>query len=754
MAESHGKTSAGKSSSSSSSQRFGPYQVGETIGRGTFAKVKIAVHETTKVRVALKIIPLKVMETDPHSALKIKREIKVMKVLKHPHIVHLYDVVKTKHDIVLVVEFVSGGELFDYISRKGKLDEAAARSLFQQLSAAVAYCHRCNIVHRDIKPENIMLEHATKNIKLTDFGLSSIIHDGRFFETSCGTPNYASPEVVTGALYGTEADVWSCGVVLFAMVSGTLPFDETSVSTLFKKIQTADYTMPQHFSPELKDLIRKMLVVSPLERATMEQVLEHPWLRPFCPMYLLNLHYDAVHDTMRFAKGTHTDLHLDEEVVRVIASRFRTTVEHVADVITADEESIPSMRAIIVSEDRPNQRKRYPAANYFETFSNILDSKLWPTPLEIPAADICLKEEMHDMVVSYRILLQKKQNKLGPEESLANNRSFSQSENASFAFSQSQQGYGSLNANSLHQVSANTSFTGSSLKESITGPRIQQTKHVKGKPSLLTQLSMAPEAQSPSSTAEDFWNTGYDYVSAPFLPLRSANSKHTILGSIFKVPELPVELLRTRKIDLHAYPKRSNSTLKRPGAAATAADGGSMLLQPQQQGAAAAAGGTAQLRAPLQARQPAKSPTRPDEETALDALYRAETAARFGNDFIRNGVLFTNSTLHKTLKHVYEVMKEEGLLWKVIYDYYFSCVRFPGIKIQVKVYKVTATEQLVDVKVSVQSGMAGFDVAMSVLDRLRTRAVLSSKPIGTRQKLTSIGEAMFVSTGKGSAAAK
>ncbi|KAK7201706.1 SNF1-related protein kinase [Novymonas esmeraldas] len=793
MADSH----RGGAAASKMGQRFGPYQVGDTIGRGTFAKVKIGYHETTKVRVALKIISRKVMDSDAHSALKIKREIKIMRVLRHPHITRLYDVVKTKHDIVLVMEYVSGGELFDYISRKGRLEEQTARALFQQLTAAVAYCHRHRVTHRDIKPENIMMEHGSHSVKLSDFGLSSITHDGRFFETSCGTPNYASPEVVSGRLYGgPEADVWSCGVVLYAMLCGTLPFDESNIAVLFKKIQTADYAAPSYISSQAQDLLRRVLVVNPLERATMEQVMQHPWLRPHFPRYLLSLHYAAVVETTRFANTYYlTEDMLDEEVVHVVASRFHVSPQEVASIIMAEEERIPSMRAVISDEDNPHSMaRRYPAAHYFEMYSNVLDSKLWPTPVEIVAAEVALRDEAHDIYVSYVILTQKKQNKLAPQE-FSVNASFGDSA-SSLLQSQAQQGYGSLNANSLHQLSASSSFAGLSFKDSgsklhsraTASPTTKKPKQHGDK----TLQQLPPQQQSTMDTTVpvtfpgDPWQSGYNHVAAPFLPLHGNRTTHTVLGHILHVPELPVQLLMSRSITVKPLKKDTPAALYlspvRQGPAADldgVSDAGAAsttstlnvpqgnLLQPLRSPTQCTSSATVTLLRPQSKLEVGRSGSRSPNvvgtptssigldsrhptpaggaETALETLYQTETVTRFGNDFIRNGVAFVNHTGHETLKEVYEAMKEEGLLWKVIYDYYFSAVRYPNIKLQVKVYKVKSDEQVVDVKVSAQSGMAAYDVALSLLERLRTRAV-NKRNAQMRKKNSSIFKSFKAST--------
>ncbi len=168
---------------------------------------------------------------------KIRREIKILKLFRHPHIIRLYEVIETPTDIFLVMEYVDGGELFEYIVQRGRLLETEARKFFQQIISGIEYCHRYMVVHRDLKPENLLLD-SDKNIKIADFGLSNMMLDGNFLKTSCGSPNYAAPEVITGKLYaGPEVDVWSCGVILYALLCGKLPFDEETIPSLFKKIR-------------------------------------------------------------------------------------------------------------------------------------------------------------------------------------------------------------------------------------------------------------------------------------------------------------------------------------------------------------------------------------------------------------------------------------------------------------------------------------------------------------------------------------
>lgn len=264
---------------------LGQYKLGKTLGIGAFGKVKLAVHMTTGLKVAIKILnkgKIKHMEM----AEKVRREINILNMCQHPHIIRLYEVIDTPSDIFVVMEFVSGGELFDYIVSRGRLPPDEARHFFHQIISGVEYCHYQKIVHRDLKPENLLLD-SDNNIKLADFGLSNVAHDGDFLRTSCGSPNYAAPEVISGHLYaGAEVDVWSCGVILYALLCGTLPFDDESIPNLFKKIKSGMYSLPTHLSQSSRDLILRMLVVDPMKRITMADVRAHHWFQHKLPAYL------------------------------------------------------------------------------------------------------------------------------------------------------------------------------------------------------------------------------------------------------------------------------------------------------------------------------------------------------------------------------------------------------------------------------------------------------------------------------------
>jgi 5'-AMP-activated protein kinase catalytic alpha subunit len=217
---------------------------------------------------------------------KVKREIKILRLFMHPHIIRLYEVIEAPADIYVVMEYVKSGELFDYIVEKGRLQEEEARRFFQQIISGVQYCHRNMVVHRDLKPENLLLDNNC-DVKIADFGLSNVMRDGHFLKTSCGSPNYAAPEVISGKLYaGPEVDVWSCGVILYALLCGTLPFDDENIPNLFKKIKGGIYTLPSHLSGPARDLIPRMLVVDPMKRITIREIREHPWFEAQLPRYL------------------------------------------------------------------------------------------------------------------------------------------------------------------------------------------------------------------------------------------------------------------------------------------------------------------------------------------------------------------------------------------------------------------------------------------------------------------------------------
>ncbi|XP_065877623.1 CBL-interacting serine/threonine-protein kinase 23 [Euphorbia lathyris] len=273
-------TSRGNTGSGSRT-RVGRYELGRTLGEGTFAKVKFARHIQTGENVAIKIL-------DKEKVLKhkmigqIKREISTMKLIKHPNVIRMYEVMASKTKIYIVMEFVTGGELFDKIASKGRLKEDEARKYFQQLINAVDYCHSRGVCHRDLKPENLLLD-ASGNLKVSDFGLSALpqqVREDGLLHTTCGTPNYVAPEVINNKGYdGAKADLWSCGVILFVLMAGYLPFEESNLMSLYKKIFKADFTCPPWFSSSAKKLIKRILDPNPVTRITIAEVVENEWFK-------------------------------------------------------------------------------------------------------------------------------------------------------------------------------------------------------------------------------------------------------------------------------------------------------------------------------------------------------------------------------------------------------------------------------------------------------------------------------------------
>jgi len=283
------------------------YRLGKTLGIGSFGKVKLAEHYKTTHKVAIKILNRRqIQQIDMNE--KVSREIKILHLFMHPHIIRLYEVIETPNDIFVVMEYVQSGELFDYIVEKGRLHEEEARRFFQQIIGGVEYCHRSMVVHRDLKPENLLLD-GNLNLKIADFGLSNMMTDGHFLKTSCGSPNYAAPEVISGRLYaGPEVDVWSCGVILYALLCGSLPFDDENIPTLFKRIKGGIYTIPAHLSPNSRDLIPRMLLVDPLKRITIPEIRMHPWFLQSLPRYLTAAPPDPLSQSLK----------VDEDVLEAV----------------------------------------------------------------------------------------------------------------------------------------------------------------------------------------------------------------------------------------------------------------------------------------------------------------------------------------------------------------------------------------------------------------------------------------------------
>jgi BR serine/threonine kinase len=257
-------------------QELGPWVLGRTLGAGTTGKVKLGTHKLDPCqRVAVKIIKRSQFDAKPDLMRKTRREIALMRLFDHPHLLKLHSQFESTNHLYMVLELAPHGELFDYLIARRKLDPPVAFAFFRQIIYGVEYLHAHGICHRDLKPENILLDEFN-HVKIADFGFARWMREN-IADTSCGSPHYAAPEIVNGLRYdGRGADIWSCGVILFALIAGRLPFDDPSIRNLLAKVKAGRYAMPDFFSDRLKQLISGMLTLDVDKRMTMEQIKAHP----------------------------------------------------------------------------------------------------------------------------------------------------------------------------------------------------------------------------------------------------------------------------------------------------------------------------------------------------------------------------------------------------------------------------------------------------------------------------------------------
>ena len=280
---------------------FGDYLLLQTLGEGEFGKVKLGVHRHFGEETAIKLIKREMVaaaeehQADGSKTSKVEREISVLRLLRHPNIVHLYEVIESERYIGIVLEYGAGGELFDYILAQKCLQEREACRLFAQLVSGVSYLHRKKIIHRDLKLENLLLDRH-RNVIITDFGFANNFsaRSNDLMATSCGSPCYAAPELVVqdGMYVGAAVDVWSCGVILYAMLAGYLPFDDDpanpdgdNINMLYKYIMATPLSFPDYITAEPRSLLQRMLVPDPAKRATLDEVMDHPWLAPYRDLF-------------------------------------------------------------------------------------------------------------------------------------------------------------------------------------------------------------------------------------------------------------------------------------------------------------------------------------------------------------------------------------------------------------------------------------------------------------------------------------
>lgn len=260
--------------------RVGPYELGATLGRGNYGLVKLAVNRDTGEQFAVKIVKKEALDDDRAADVDIKREIAIMKALDHTNIVALNDVLYSPKRVFMVMELVRGGELFESIVKHGRQDEKTARRYFHQLIDAVHYCHHRGVYHRDLKPENLLLGENGE-LKITDFGFSAMRDYGaHLLHTNCGSPHYCAPEVWNGTQDGYDGrknDAWSCGIILYVMLTGKQPFYDDDDEVLLEKVSEGIVEYPDYLSEGARELIERLLEMDPKKRFSLSKVKRHPW---------------------------------------------------------------------------------------------------------------------------------------------------------------------------------------------------------------------------------------------------------------------------------------------------------------------------------------------------------------------------------------------------------------------------------------------------------------------------------------------
>lgn len=260
---------------------FGKYELGKLLGCGAFAKVYHARDIKDGRSVAIKIVN-KARVNNAILMSNIKREISIMRRLRHPHIVKLDEVLATKTKIYFVMEFVKGGELFAKIAKAGKFSEDQSRKIFQQLISAIRYCHSRGVYHRDLKPENLLIDE-NGDLKVSDFGLSALteqVQQDGLLHTLCGTPSYVAPDILTKKGYdGAKVDIWTCGIILFVLNAGYLPFHDSNLMGMYHKICNGEFKCPKWMSSELKRFLRRLLDINPMTRITIEEIMNDSWFK-------------------------------------------------------------------------------------------------------------------------------------------------------------------------------------------------------------------------------------------------------------------------------------------------------------------------------------------------------------------------------------------------------------------------------------------------------------------------------------------
>ncbi|XP_053278339.1 serine/threonine-protein kinase SIK2 isoform X1 [Pleuronectes platessa] len=345
--------------------RVGFYDIERTLGKGNFAVVKLARHRITKTEVAIKIIDK--TQLDAVNLEKIYREVQIMKMLDHPHIIKLYQVMETKNMLYLVTEYAKNGEIFDYLAKHGRLSEPEARRKFWQILSAVEYCHNRNIVHRDLKAENLLLD-GHMNIKIADFGFGNFFQPGEPLATWCGSPPYAAPEVFEGQQYeGPQLDIWSMGVVLYVLVCGALPFDGPTLPVLRQRVLEGRFRIPYFMTEDCEHLIRRMLVLDPSKRLSVAQIKEQKWMALDIPVQRPVLYQQPLSAEGEAGVGEYSEqvlrlmhsLGIDQH--KTIESLQNKSYNHFAAIYYLLVERLKAHRCSFPVEQRLDARQRRPS---------------------------------------------------------------------------------------------------------------------------------------------------------------------------------------------------------------------------------------------------------------------------------------------------------------------------------------------------------------------------------------------------------
>ena len=319
----------------------------EKLGEGGFGSVRLGINKQTGEKVAIKILE-KSKLTRYEDKIRIHREIEILKKVKHPNIVQLYSVIETEKQIFLIMEYIKGQELYQYILLKKKLSEEEACFYFQQIISGIEYLHKLKIAHRDIKSENILIEQNTKTIKIIDFGLSNTYgdKDNEILKTACGSPFYAPPEMLRGDSYrGGTVDIWSCGVVLFAMICGFLPFEGEENSQLYKKIIDGKYSIPTHVSNQARELIYQLLNTNPRKRITISQIKKHAWIKLYMKESIFN-------------EGLNIDKYvipIDEDIIDDIDKKFHLSkIKTRINILSNQSNDITTLFYLLLNQKKNN----------------------------------------------------------------------------------------------------------------------------------------------------------------------------------------------------------------------------------------------------------------------------------------------------------------------------------------------------------------------------------------------------------------